>query len=166
MECKGFLDRFSEFYDGEADDAGAFEQHVTECGGCRRYADTLKRSLTLLRVIPGATVCEDFHPRLQHRIYHLQEDLARRRHGVPFTRLGVVFAVTVLLALAVWGPELVREAPQVALPPIVISEPPPVRATAPATPVRYRSIRLLDTSLDGDDLWNRALYEYSPLAER
>ncbi len=166
MECKGFLERFSEFYDGEAADASAFKQHATECVGCRHYAETLKRSLALLRVIPGATVCDDFHPRLQHRIYHIQEDLARRRNGAPFTRVGVVFAATVLLALAVWGPELVREPPQVALPPIIISEPPPVRATAPATPVRYRSIRLLDSSLDRDDLWSRALYEYSPLAER
>ena len=166
MECKGFLERFSEFYDGKATDAGVFEQHAAECPDCRRYAETLTRSLALLRVVPRVAVREDFHPRLQHRIYHVQEDLARRRSGAPFTRLGVAFAATVLVALAVWGPALVRETPEVALPPIVISEPPPVRATDPATPVRYRSIRLLDSSLNGDDLWSRALYEYSSLSQR
>ena len=166
MECKGFLEGFSEFYDGDATDAAAFEQHVTECAECRRYADTLTRSLALLRVLPGVAVSEDFHPRLRHRIYHLREDLARRRHGAPFTRLGVVLAATVLLALAVWGPELVRPTPEVALPPIIVSDPPAPRTAAPSATVRYRSIRLLDTSLDGDGLWSRALYEYSPLAQR
>ena len=167
MECKCFLERFSEFYDGKAPDASAFEKHATACVHCRNYAETLKRGLALLRAVPGVSVCEDFRPRLQHRIYHLQEDLARRRHGAPFTRLGVALAITVLVALAIWGPDLmVREAPQVALPPIVISQPPAVRATASPGPVRYRRVRLLDTDLDGDDLWDRALYEYSPLAQR
>lgn len=166
MECKGFLERFSEFYDGEAADARVFEQHATECAGCRRYAETVTRSLALLRTIPGVAVCDDFHPRLQHRIYHLQEDLARRRHGAPFTRLGVAFAATILLALAVWGPELVRTTPEVALPPIVVSAPPSSRAEAPSATVRYRNIRLLDSTLVGDDLWSRALYEYSPLSQR
>ena len=166
MECKGFLERFSEFYDGEAPDAGAFERHVAECSGCRRYAETLTGSLALLRAVPGVAVCEDFHPRLQHRIYHIREDLARRRSGALFTRVGVAFAATVLLALAVWGPDLVRGTPEVALPPIVVSEPPAMRAAAPSTTVRYRDLRLLDSTLDGDDLWSRALYEYSPLAQR
>ncbi len=166
MECNGFLQRFSEFHDGEAADADVFEQHLTECPGCRRYTDTVSRSLALLRAIPGVTVGEDFHPRLQHRIYHIQEDLARRRRGAPFTRLGVAFAATILLALAIWGPELVQETPQVAFPPIVVSEPPSLRTAAPSATVRYRSIRLLDSSLDGNDLWSRALYEYSPLSQR
>lgn len=166
MDCNGFLERFSEFYDGDAPDAGEFEQHVTECAGCRRYAQTVARSLALLRATPGVAVCDDFHPRLQHRIYHIQEDLARRRRGASFTRVGVAFAATILLALAVWGPELVRETPEVALPPIVVSHPPSARSAAPAAAVRYRSIRFLDSSLDGDDLWNRALYEYSPLSQR
>lgn len=167
MECNGFLERFSEFHDGEATDAGAFERHVAECAGCRRYADAVKRSLALLRALPGVAVGEDFHPRLQHRIYHIQEDLARRRRGASFTRLGVAFAATILLALAVWGPEYVRETPAVALPPIVVSEPPPLRAAAPSATVRYRNIRLLEPSLDGGDLWTtRALYEYSALSQR
>lgn len=167
MECNGFLERFSEFHDGEATDAEAFEQHMAECAGCRRYADTVKRSLVLLRAVPGVVVGEDFHPRLQHRIYHIQEDLSRRRGGVSFTRLGVAFAATILVALAVWGPELARETPQVALPPIVVSEPPSQRVAAPSATVRYRSIRLLDPGLDGDDLWTtRALYEYSALSQR
>ena len=167
MECNGFLERFSEFHDGEATDADVFEQHVRECADCRRYTDAVKRSLALLRAVPGVAVGEDFHPRLQHRIYHIQEDLARRRRGASFTRLGVAFAATALLALAVWGPELVRETPVVALPPIVVSEPPSPRAAAPSATVRYRSIRLLDPGLDGDDLWTtRALYEYSALSQR
>lgn len=167
MECNGFLERFSEFHDGEASDAGVFEQHIAECADCRRYADTVKRSLALLRAVPGVAVGEDFHPRLQHRIYHVQEDLARRRHGASFTRLGVAFAATILVAAAVWGPELVRETPEVALPPIVVSEPPSQRVAAPSGTVRYRSIRLLDPGLDGDDLWTtRALYEYSALSQR
>ena len=167
MDCNGFLERFSEFHDGEATDAGAFEQHMAECAGCRRYADAVKQSLVLLRAVPGVVVGEDFHPRLQHRIYHIQEDLARRRRSASFTRLGVAFAATILLALAVWGPELVRETPQVALPPIVVSDPPSQRVAAPSTTVRYRSIRLLDPGLDGDDLWTtRALYEYSALSQR
>ena len=167
MDCNGFLERFSEFHDGEAADAGVFEQHVAECASCRRYADTVTRGLALLRAIPPVAVREDFHPRLQHRIYHIEEDLARRRSGASFTRLGVAFAATILLALAVWGPELVRETPEVALPPIVVSEPPSLRAAAPSATVRYRNIRLLDPSLDGDDLWTtRALYEYSALSQR
>ena len=166
MDCKRFLERFSEFHDGEAADAVAFERHARECAGCRRYAEALKRSLALLRILPRVAVSEDFHPRLQHRVYHLQEDLARRRHGAPFTRLGVAVAATALLALAVWGPEFLRDTPEVALPPIVVSTPPPTRVAAPSATVRYRSIRLLDSSLDGGDLWSRALYEYSPLAER
>ncbi len=167
MECKEFLERFSEFYDGETADAGVFERHAAECARCRRYAKTLTRSLALLRVVPDIAVCEDFHPRLRHRIYHIREDRARRRLGTPFTRLGVALAVTVLLALAVWGPELLRSPPaEVALPPIVVSDPPSTRAAAPSATVRYRNVRFLNSGLNDDDLWSRALYEYSPLAQR
>ena len=128
MECTGFLERFSEFHDGEAADSVAFERHARKCARCRRYVDTVTRGLALLRAFPDIAVCEDFHPRLQHRIYNVREDLARRRRGASFTRVGVALAATILLALAIWGPELLRPTPEVALPPIVVSAPPSARA--------------------------------------
>ncbi len=166
MECTGFLERFSEFHDGEAADSVAFERHARKCARCRRYVDTVTRGLALLRAFPDIAVCEDFHPRLQHRIYNVREDLARRRRGASFTRVGVALAATILLALAIWGPELLRPTPEVALPPIVVSAPPSARADAPAATVRYRGIHLRGPGLTGDDLWDKALYEYSSLSQR
>ena len=108
-----------------------------------------------------------FAPGSQHRIYHIDEkNLLLRQGGGAAARVGTVLIAAAILALAAWAPEMAQEAPQVILPAIVVSQPPAAREPAREVRRRYQITRSLETPLNADELWNRALYEYSPLSER
>ena len=166
MKCRDFLARFSEYYDDRATDAGAFESHLEGCARCRRYADVIGRGAAIFRSMPGPSLRDDFRPRLQHRIYHVDEEsLLRNGGGGTAIRVGTALVAAMVLMVAAWSPELANEAPQVVLPAIIVSQPPERLQAEPVRP-RLLNPRFGESSLDGDELWNRALYEYSPLSER
>ncbi len=167
MKCEDFLARFSEFYDGRAVDVDTFEGHLSSCAHCRRYVAVIRRGVTVLRSLPGPPLREDFRPRLQHRIYHVDEkNLLLRRTSGSAARVGTVLVAAAILALAAWVPEMAQEAPKVILPAIVVSRPPAARVPVADVSRGYQTTRFLEATPDGDELWNRALYEYSPLSER
>ncbi len=169
MDCSEFLRRFSEFYDAPqaAPVRQEAEAHLAVCEKCVRYQDVVSRSVALLHVMPRAEFAESFRPRLEHRLFHLDDAGAVTRSGngsaaPAFTVLGMA----ILLTAVAWTPTIGSDVPEVDLPPIVVSRPPLLDPVLDAdafgpTPV---SSGLLSGGLwsDTEDL----LFEYSPMSER
>ena len=172
MTCSDFQDRFSDYFDGTAEPSflGEADAHLTECMDCRRYRDVVTQGSAILRSMPPVVVADDFFPRLQHRIYHLEDGPALGQADMAGSgaTLATAVAVAVLIVLAAWSPALVRS-PQVALAPIVVSEPEPralgVRPlllwTGSAQATQSNSVSPVDRGLWDDP---QLFVRYSPLA--
>lgn len=169
MTCTEFVEFFSDYYDGTAPEARLreAEDHLTGCPGCRRYRDVLARGGDVLRTLPPPAVREDFIPRLQHRLFHVDEEEEVRRHTNSGATALSVLGVAIALTAVAWSPAFRPGEPVVELAPIVVSHPPiphvlPVAFTALST-------RRPAPQQDRTALWDDAhalLFEYSRLARR
>jgi hypothetical protein len=99
VRCREFLDAHSDFLDGllSEGEATRFELHREVCASCGRYDRTVRDGLQLLRTLPEIEPSDDFLPRLQHRIYHLED---QRALVGPSGRLPALLAVVVVAAVA------------------------------------------------------------------
>lgn len=121
MDCTEFLTRHSDLADGvPAGDRARFEEHLTRCPSCARYDRVVRQGIQLCRELPRIEPSGDFLPRLQHKIYHLEDELARR----PAFTGSTVLAVVLILGFvtAAWLPALLHRH-EVVLPPIVVEAP-------------------------------------------
>jgi len=167
MDCSDLIDRFSDYLDGSgpSGELRAMEAHLAGCDSCRRYKAVLEHGSSLVRSLPKAELREDFGPRLQHRLYHVQEERSLTDQVASGAPALTVLGIAVLLTAVAWAPTLKGSAPVVELPPIVVDRAP--RFATPSrnlvgVPVRDR----MDGTLDAN-LWDDArLYEYSPLSRR
>lgn len=167
MTCTDFRDRFSDYYDGTGAPSflGDADAHVAACPDCRRYHAVVAEGSAILRGGAPVAVSEDFMPRLQHRIYHLEDDSAlARAQSASGTTVSTAVAIAALIALAAWSPTLMRE-PRVELPEIVVSRPEP-RAVGVRAPQLWVSaseptfVSAVDRGLwDDPEVFTR----YSPL---
>lgn len=127
MTCSEFHDRFSDYYDGTGEPSflGEADAHLSACARCRRFHEVVARGAEILKGAPQLSVADDFLPRLQHRIYHLEDGaaLSGAEAGSAATVTTAV-AIAALIALAAWSPALLR-APEVELSPIVVNRPEP-----------------------------------------
>jgi hypothetical protein len=126
MRCHDFIEGYSEFRDGFVSDEGRseYEHHLAECANCRRYDRVVDEGVMLYGELPGARASQDFFPRLQHRIYHL-EDAARltTRRAVGSAALVAVAGVGFLAVT--WMPFAMRMSVEVQLPPVAVEAPAP-----------------------------------------
>ena len=167
MNCSEFVARFTDYVDGDAPsiDVEAMEEHLGGCESCRRYRTVVEHGAALLRSLPAPELREDFEPRLQHRLYHVQEERSISDHATSRMPAFAVFGIAVLLTAVAWSPLLKGSAPVVQLEPIVVDR-------APATPVRpastqRRPLELRAAPALDEGLWDDTrLYEYSPLSRR
>jgi anti-sigma factor RsiW len=167
MDCPDLIAHFSEYLDGSAPsgEVRAVEEHLAACALCRRYRDVLEQGASLVKSLPRAELREDFGPRLQHRLYHVEEGrLDQTMSGAPAL---TVLGIAVLLAAVAWAPLLRGSAPVVELAPIVVDRAPPRLPTIPGGAIRSQ-VRTREASDELDvDLWDDArLYEYSRLNRR
>lgn len=81
MDCGTFLDGYSDFRDGllTLPDRVAFEAHLRDCDSCARYDRVVAGGVKVLRDLPELEVAPDFMDRLQHRIWHEQDEMANAR---------------------------------------------------------------------------------------
>lgn len=178
MTCQEFLARFSEYYDErlEIPQEAAFDGHLRECASCRRYVEVVRRGTDLLRSLPSPDLPDDFHPRLKHRLYHVDDGRALARgSSTSATTAVTALAMAILLGLVAWTPALVDGGPEVVrLPPVEVTRPAPRstffprRSTSALFPVEPPSPRTPVEDSFGP-LWDRSnavLYRYSPLSER
>jgi hypothetical protein len=128
LECSRFLEGYSAFRDGELEvrELEEFESHLQDCVSCSRYHEVIDRGVQLYRSTAEITPSEDFLPRLQHRLYHVDDELrgaGRSGSGMPAL---LTLGISALIAAVAWLPAL-RSQP-------VVLELPPVMARAPLPP--------------------------------
>ena len=137
------------------------------CGKCARYLEVVSRSVALLHVMPRAELAESFRPRLQHRLFHLDDGgpVARPGRGSA-TPAVTVLGMAILLTAIAWLPTIGSSVPEVHLPAIVVSGPP---MRGPLLEPDALGVTPVSSRLFSGGLWSDAktlLYEYSPMSER
>lgn len=105
MTCQDFLARHSEYMDdllspAEAERCAA---HISSCVACARYDRVVRQGVRLLRSAPEIEPSSDFFPRLQHRLYNLEDELRAGSRG-PGSSAIVSLALAGVLALLAWSP--------------------------------------------------------------
>lgn len=169
MNCSDLLARFTDYLDGTASDEEMveFERHLDTCASCVRYRAVLERGADLLRALPEPELREDFGPRLQHRMYHVDDERVLGAHAASGAPALTVLGIAVLLTAVAWSPTLFTGQPLVQLEPIVVDRAPtrsPVRPASVTPPGTFSS--KTETVL-AEGLWaNTLLYDYSPLSQR
>lgn len=171
MDCQEYLARFSEYVDGriEAESLEEMEAHRLTCLPCGRYSRLLEAGTELLRSSAPVEVPDDFRPRLDHRILHVEDGaaIARESHGTGATTVSVL-AVAVLLALSAWAPVITVTAPTLELPPLVAHAPHVIFTPAFSGPTFSRNASVFPTTEFQDGFWgdsHQLLREYSNLSE-
>ena len=169
MNCSDYVVALTDYLDGSVveEDVRGLEAHLESCPACSRYRAVVEKGAELLRALPEPELSEDFGPRLQHRLYHVDDEAALNGAASATPAMTVVGMAFLLTAIA-WSPTLWQRAPEIVLEPIVVNQPPlrlpvrPVSAMPRGVPPR-----------PGADfergLWDDAhnlLYEYSPLSQR
>ena len=76
-DCNRFLQEYSDFRDGalSVEQEAEFREHVAKCPCCARYDRVLRAGSELLAHLPAEQPADDFMPRLQHRLYNVDEGL-------------------------------------------------------------------------------------------
>jgi len=107
LTCQDFLARYSEYVDGRLDPqaAGLLEDHMAGCASCARYDRVVRKGTDLLRSFPEVEPSWDFFPRLQHRIYNLEDELRGRHRGGAGAAASLA-AVAAMIAALAWSPLL------------------------------------------------------------
>lgn len=167
MNCSDVVDRFTEYLDGTApaSEVTAIERHLERCGSCVRYKIVLDNGARLLRSLPEPELRDDFAPRLQHRLYHVDDERTLSAHGASGAPAFTVLGIAVLLTAVAWSPVLFSGAPVIELAPIVVDRA-PQRFTARPTSATPPGTFSTKAELDGG-LWaNTLLYDYTPLSQR
>lgn len=132
-DCDRFIQEYSDYRDGvlTADRQAEFREHVAACACCARYDRVLRAAGDLLSQLPGAEPDEDFMPRLQHRLYNIDEglgDLPAHRFAGAAALVGV--AAVGILALF-WLPFAATVPMEMQLDPVAAYIPPPTEVEVP-----------------------------------
>jgi anti-sigma factor RsiW len=127
VDCERFLAEYSAYRDGELswEDREAFDEHLFECASCERYDRVVSRGADVLRDLPEIEVSEDFAARLQHRLYHVDEEEAWAGRRASARQALATLAVAACVAAAAWIP-LARQgsgAPVLHLPAVAVQAP-------------------------------------------
>lgn len=134
VDCSRFLEGYSAFRDGELEDdvRAEFEAHRAECERCARYDRVISEGVRLYLRCPRIEPSDDFLPRLQHRIYHLEDEKRIRRGTASGASAALTFAIAASIAAVAWLPAARPKPPVLELPPIAARAPLPPPQSAPA----------------------------------
>lgn len=135
VDCSQFREGYSDYRDGELAEGvrARFEAHRAECAACARYDRLIADGVEHYRRCPAPTLSEDFLPRLQHRLYHLEEEMRAPARNGSGTQALVTLALAASLAAIAWMPALRSVPPTLELPPVAARAPLPPPAPAPVS---------------------------------
>jgi hypothetical protein len=110
FSCDQLRDRHSDFIDGllRPEEMAELQAHIDECDACARYDRVLRNGLSLVRDLSEVRPSDDFEHRLQHRLFHLQDDEMLHGRG-PFASFTSAAAIAAILGVVTWTAVLVRE---------------------------------------------------------
>ena len=133
MVCQEFIDSYTEYVDGRlcGDDRTRLEKHLRDCDSCQRYERVLTRGLTLWRGLPVAATSPDFRPRLQHRLYHV-DDAGKLSASQHLGKAALASVALVGLLAVAWMPFAARTSFEVEVPAVAVQ--PPVTIVAQRQP--------------------------------
>lgn len=172
MRCSHFLDAYSDYVDerGSPEFLADARAHLERCPGCRSYDETFRRGRQILaRTLDAPELDADFHERLQHRLYAVDDRRAAARYGSSTRGIGVaLLGVAALVTAGLAAPALVSE-PEVALATIEAERPRvrrPLGLQLPLPTVLPATLGRTHLELEGGDLFGRPselFYEYAPV---
>ncbi len=173
LDCSQFLESYSDFRDGllEGTMREAFQAHMAACPPCARYDRVISRGTELFRKLPAIEPSEDFLPRLQHRIYHVDDELRGLGQRASGTSATLTFTIAALFALAAWLPALrpaqavVELAPVAARAPQRVEEPPALFRAGPLLSAERTepAAELVEWNLHRVPASNALFFRYSPM---
>ena len=169
MNCSDYMVALSDYLDDNIleGDVHRLDAHLESCAACNRYRAVVEKGSELLRSLPEPELTKDFGPRLQHRLYHVDEETALFG-AISATPVMTVVGMAFLFTAIAWSSTLWQKVPEIALEPIVVNQSP---VELPSRPVSAMLNRMLPRSSADFErgLWDDAhnlLYEYSPLSQR
>lgn len=169
MDCSNFVTKYTDYRDGSAsaEVVRRMQEHLSGCESCRRYEAVVEHGASLLRSLPPPELCEDFQPRLQHRLYNDREK--RFISGLPTSRAPAfaIVGIAALLTVVAWASLLLGGTTVVRLEPIVVDRAPAVTKVRPMSSSADEMVNEEPPEELGSDLWHDArVYDYSPLFRR
>lgn len=161
LDCSDFLEEYTGFRDGSLEAArhAALSSHVERCASCARYDRVVRGGVEIVRSLPEIEPSGDFLPRLQHRIYHLEDADALRERRASGASAVLLSGIALAIGATAWAPLMRTSAPVVELPPVVAHAPHKVEALQHL----FRAGPLLTAPTAGSAPPRSLFYEYSPL---
>lgn len=167
MQCSGFLEGYTDFRDGLLGPAreAEFRVHMDGCPACERYDRVLRDGLRLLSDIEDPEGSDDFMPRLQHRLYNLDQGVLDSSSNRFLGSAALVAVAAVGLLALFWLPFAASVPVEVELPAVAVERPPEQLVTfddeVPSLlssgpfvlPASLRDGRPQDSFLDGERQW-------------
>jgi anti-sigma factor RsiW len=126
IDCQKFLAEYSAYRDDELSwaEREAFEAHLDECDSCAHYDRVVRRGTDVFRDLPEIEVSEDFAARLQHRLYHVEEERRWAGRRASSGAATATFTLAAAVAVAAWVPLMRPSAPRpAALPAVAVQAP-------------------------------------------
>ena len=130
MKCEQFLETYSDYVDGLLDEtsATACGEHEGECPSCSRYARVMREGVDLFRELPEAEPASDFTPRLQHRLYHVEDNIPWAV-AHPGGSAAVLAVAAVGLLSLFWLPFATQIPVEVQFAPVAVDAPDPAESS-------------------------------------
>jgi len=161
-DCDRFLQEYSDYRDGalSAEREVEFREHVVACPCCARYDRVLRAGSELLAGLPSEQPQDDFMPRLQHRLYNVDEGLTEMpAHRFAGGAALVGMAAVGLLALF-WLPFAATVPVEMQLDPVAAYVPPAVEGDVPSL---FRQGPFVDASIrDGAEILEAGAAVWKP----
>jgi hypothetical protein len=151
VDCSQFLEGYSAYRDGELDDfvRGQFEAHRAECSSCARYDRVIRKGVELYRNCEEITPSDDFLPRLQHRLYHVDEEMRGPGRNGSGAQAALTLALAASIAAIAWIPTAQTKARMIELPAIAARAPLP-----PPPPTIFEARPLYSPTPVGGESWS------------
>jgi hypothetical protein len=127
LDCSRFLEGYSAYRDGELQESerAAFAAHCASCASCAKYDRVIREGVRLYRSCPEIAPSDDFLPKLQHRLYHIEEEMRGPGRTGSGARAAVTLAVAASIAGLAWVPALRTSPDLYQLPGVVAQAPVP-----------------------------------------
>ncbi len=125
VDCTQFLDAYSEFRDGllTRELMQGHEAHLVACSSCARYDRVVEQGIRVFRDLPPVEPSQDFVPRLQHRLYHLEEEMRSPSGHASGTPVAFTLAIAAIIGVSAWMPTIRARPAEFRLPPVAAHAP-------------------------------------------
>ena len=172
MTCSEFIESFSDYIDetGPEELRAEAQRHLGACPRCQRYESIYRRGCSVLSA-DSVEVDDHFRDRLQHRLYHVDDEKALARSSAGYHPVVMIVGTAALVAGLLGVPVVFGPDPEVELSPIVVSAPEKrdLGLKIPLPSLLPASLSPAALELDGYDLWHRPadlFYDYAPVRAR